>query len=450
MAAPQYETIIIPKGTLLFRGINSTDTLTSDFAGMLKNGKYCLYDNYNVFFYPFPFISMTIDKYKHMCMHITTRDLTLVNLILPSKFNRSNKGRGIGGIKTCSKMKLNCDVKGHPYDPCVDYSIVPKEVAGMIGIAENDAETLAKHKAFFSDWTNKYFTTYKDSRGLIGVPEIVLHPLIEKVDKTEPITDFEAWYRANKSKFNYNYIHIFNNEEMSTSQELMDQFLSEKGLDLGDDEPYHLKINKKTGFFQIVELSSNLEELISPDFKSIKKSPDLMLSQKNIYKNFSDKYPKADTIPASLNAYVRSGDEVVINPDAKKWLKQFTDDPDNVNMVLIKTPGKKYRRILGYLINGKMYDFFLTPKGRDILTQEYNKDFKLRETRFENHPINAEVSAYLINPPNAGEDHAEVTNIPAPEINGLLVHYAKKKGLLGASRRRTLRRSRIPNLLKTR
>lgn len=456
MSGPRYATMTIPKGTVLFRGIDNTAKLTSDFAGVLTKGKFCLHDNYNVFFYPFPFVSMSIAKYEYTCIHVTTRDLTLLNLILPSKFNRADRTRGIGGIKTCSNMKFGCDLQGYAYDPCVDYSIVPKDVAGMVAIAQDDAYTVRTNPRMFASFFNTYFTTYKDSRGTVGVPEFVLHPLIEKVGKQEQITDFKAWYSANKSKFNYNYLHIFKSTDITVTQNLMDEFLSKKGLDLGDEEPYHLKMNKKTGFFQVVELSNNLEELISPDFKSIKKSPDLVLTRKNIYKLtgpkfLSDKYPKADTIPGSLNDYNKSRHEVRINYTADDWLRRFTDNPKHKRNLEVKKGPLYIELVDNYLINGKTYGFFLTPKGEDMLKE----DMKTNPSAFDwittrNRPFNNYVSAYLINPPKPGESYAEVTNIPAPEINGLLVHYAKKKGSLGASRRRTLRRSWIPNLLKTR
>jgi hypothetical protein len=49
-------------------------------------------------------------------------------------------------------------------------------------------------------------------------------------------------------------------------QDLMDTSMSEGGLDLGDSQPYHLKMNKKNGLFQIVEFSNNHDDLIAPDF----------------------------------------------------------------------------------------------------------------------------------------------------------------------------------------
>ena len=278
-----YETIVIPKGTVLFRGFDNTSTLTSDFAGIPIGETFCLRPNFNVFFYPFPFVSSTIKMFRYMTIYVTPRDLKLVNLILPSKFNRQNRETGTGGIISCNKVDIGCGAVGREYDPCVDYTKVSKDVSGMLAIAKADAETLRGSRAMFQNWVNKYFTTYKDSRGLVGVPEFVLHPRMDKTERTEKITDFQPWYRANRNGFNYTYLHVMQYNPSSV-QALMDEFMSDDGLDLGDDEPYHLKLNKKTGFFQIVEFSNNQSELISPNL-AVNPGADMVLTQKKNIQN---------------------------------------------------------------------------------------------------------------------------------------------------------------------
>ena len=124
-----------------------------------------------------------------------------------------------------------------------------------------------------------------DSSGTIGLPELVLHPrqipplprppeIIENFyyrryqkvfDKLEEIDDFKTWYKQNKADFNYVYLHVMEND-FSKIKDLMDDFMSESGLDLGDEEPYHLKMNRKNGMFQIVEFSNDQTDLIAPDF----------------------------------------------------------------------------------------------------------------------------------------------------------------------------------------
>jgi hypothetical protein len=313
-----YETIVIPKGTVLFRAMKSTTTLTSDFAGIpVKDNKFCLHENYNVFFYPFPFVSGTIAAknagYQYTVIFVTTRDLKLVNLILPSKFNRDSGRTKNGGILSCDEIEDKCGVGGSDYDPCVDYTKVPKDVSGMIAIAKADAENLNDQKHLYRDLT-KYFTTYKDSQNIVGVPEFILHPRMDNTEQTETITDFKPWYSSNKSKFNYNYLHViptpssvdmqneWDNHVISSTnlkvmKDLMDEFMSEGGLDLGDDQPYHLKVNKKTGFFQIEELSDNRSELIAPNLKP---TADMVFTQATLYLNATETMQAAKEVLRSI------------------------------------------------------------------------------------------------------------------------------------------------------
>ena len=438
-----YETIVIPKGTVLFRGFDNTSTLTSDFAGIPIGETFCIRPNFNVFFYPFPFVSSTIKMFRYMTIYVTHRDLKLVNLILPSKFNRGHRGPGIGGIVSCNKIEVGCGVQGREYDACVDYTKVSKDVSGMLAIAKADAETLRGSKETFKNWVNKYFTTYKDSRGLVGVPEFVLHPRMDKTERTEKITDFQPWYRANKSKFNYIYLHVMYYHPR-TIQALMDEFMSEDGLDLGDDEPYHLKLNKKTGFFQIAEFSNNQSELISPNL-AVNPGADMVLTQKNIYKTISDKYPKADTIPGNLNSYDMLTEAVKIDDGALDWLKSFIDSGKNFFLgTIIEHGNSGYIDTRIFNINNKKYAFFLTPAGENIKTKALATKAVTLESIVKGHPMNYQISAYELKPV---PKHYEAYNIidenaPARDINGLLQHYAQKKGLLGASRSKTQRKRR--------
>ena len=444
-----YETIIIPKGTVLFRGIRNTSTLTSDFAGIPRKDKnFCLYENFNVFFYPFPFVSSSVSRYEYTTIFVTMRDLKLVNLILPSKFNRQHKSSTTGGILSCSLTPGACDTFGHDYDPCVDYTKVSKDVSGMLAIASADANKLRQSKTIFQNWANKYFTTYKDSRGLVGVPEFILHPRIDKTPRTEKIDDFRPWYRENKSNFNYIYLHVMKTDTDSI-QGLMDDFMSDGGLDLGDDQPYHLKLNTKTGFFQIDEFSNNQSELISPNLAALP-TADMVLKQKDIYRTISDKY-LADTIPFMLNTYyteqgiVENPGNVELTEGALRELEKFAGGK----------PGRRYVRTglgrpvshLVYPIDNKYYVFLATPAGMEIVKQatlNNDKSFFTSRRFLQKHPINHNISAYEVINDKGIHIPSEQ---PATHINGILQYYAQRKGLLGASRRRTLRKR---SLLKSR
>jgi hypothetical protein len=306
----EYETIVIPKGTVLFRGMHSTETLTSDFAGKFENGKFCIHENYNVFFYPFPFVATVLMEYEYTVIYVTIRDLKLVNLILPSKFNRQiefidtgdefieSEFTTTGGIVRCDKIEDKCGVRGRYFDPCVDYTKVSGDISGMIAIHKHDAEALGE--AFSTEPhrdLTKYFATYKDSRNVVGVPELILHPRIDKTERTETIADFKPWYHANKSSFNYNYLHVISSTNLKVMKDLMDEFMSEGGLDLGDDNPYHLKVNKKTGFFQIEELSDNRSELIAPNLKP---TADMVFTQASLYLNAAETMQAAKEVLRSI------------------------------------------------------------------------------------------------------------------------------------------------------
>jgi hypothetical protein len=432
-----YETIVIPKGTLMFRGIHTTDTLTADFGGMLVNGKFCLHENYNVFFYPFPFVSSSVARYAYTAIYVTMRDLKLVNLILPSKFSREDRKNETGGIVSCEKTQARCGVTGRDFDPCVDYTKLPKDISGMLAIAQTDARSLNLEKVVFRNWANKYFATYKDSRNIVGVPEIILHPRIDKTPQTETIPDFKPWYRVNKSRFNYIYLHVMWSEPKGL-QALMDDFMSEDGLDLGDDEPYHLKVNKKTGFFQIEEFSNNHSELLSPS-SSLQPTADMVLKQKNIYKVLSDKYPKTDTVPSVVTRYFFARDHVGFGGPGHDWLTKFIDKPMSQRVVSIP-PRKDTERSI-YHIDNKQYVFTLTPIGREILERsaKAGDHSVLSEQGVTGHPLNAQISAYELIGAENYYGIPKVSNTPARHINGLMQYYAQKNGLLGASRRRTRR-----------
>ena len=431
--------MIIPQGTALFRGFNNTSTLTSDFAGMDDGGKFCLHENYNVFFYPFPFVSGSVSNYTYTTLYVTMRDLKLINLILPSKYNRRDKESGIGGIVRCDKAPMGCGKKGRHFDPCVDYSKVPKDVSGVVAIAQADAHNLKMSKVIFENWINKYFATYKDSRGLVGVPEIILHPRMDKTPQTETISDFKPWYRKNKRKFNYNYLRIMSSEPGSVKQ-MMDAFMSDGGLDFGDIEPYHMKLNKKTGFFQIEEFSHNLSELISPNI-AVSPEADLVLTRANIYdgdENIFNKFPKADTIPKELNIYFTKQGSVSLTPSLLMWLATFSDRYTSHEIVSI--PLRKNVELEVFHLNNKRYVFLPNPVGREIEKQatiNNDKSFFTSDGFLENHPINSQISAYELGGKNVPSD------TPARQVNGMLQHYLEHKGsktlINGASRRRTRR-----------
>ncbi len=405
---PQYETIIIPKGTMLFRGMNSTSALTSDFAGVPKPGNtFCLGKYHNVFFYPFPFVADSVKPYAHIFMYATTRDLKLVNLILPSKFSRQDRMKRLGGIASCSMFDIGCDLTGFDFDPCIDYSVVKEDVAGMIAIANMDAKTLKAKKLQFNELLDKYFTTYKDVRKTVGVPELILHPRADKSDRTDVVSDFESWYTENKPNFNYHYIHGMRNDRVELMK-FMDKLLSNEG-------PFLLKMNKTNGFFQIEELSDNVSDLITPDLTFIPST----LTKGKLYKQIKSEYGLADTVPAELTKYTKSGPDIEIDltSGAKKYLSDFVDEPIRYHGFF--QPENNGGDV--YLIKNKAYIFWVTPESASVTSPNDGETYT-------DHPINNYISAYEIEKPQVsnGRIHLSTNRQPAREINGLMQHYLEK------------------------
>ena len=284
--ASAYETMILPRGTLLFRGINSVKDLVSDYAGILEEEDiqvFCLNQNYNVFFYPYPFIADTVAKYNIIGFFVTTRDLTILKLVSPSKFSRNDRYQNKGGIISCDKVPEACGAEGREYDPCIDFSKVPKDVSGMVAIAGQDARTLDRSKSLYRSYFNKYFTTFKDSKNRVGVPEIILHPRLDKKERTEQILDFEPWYKKNSKDLNFQHLKLLTNTKLEI-ETTIDDLLSDEGADM-QGTIYHAKINKQTGFFQIVELSDTFA--VAEQAFSVK-YPEAQLQRKHMMKVLPD------------------------------------------------------------------------------------------------------------------------------------------------------------------
>jgi hypothetical protein len=93
--------------------------------------------------------------------------------------------------------------------------------------------------------------------------------------------------------------HVISSTNLKAMKDLMDEFMSEGGLDLGDDNPYHLKVNKKTGFFQIEEFSNNRSELIAPNL-AIKPTADMVFTQASLYLNATETMQAAKEVLRSI------------------------------------------------------------------------------------------------------------------------------------------------------
>jgi hypothetical protein len=213
----------IPKDTLLFR---LTKTPENDTRGVpIEKGR-CITPNMNVFFHPNPFIGnlayteFTKDIGTSVSIYTLTNDIKVLMLIEPSKYSRLDRKKKGSFIKRCSTVKKGCMPKnGNSYDPCFSDTIIKKypDIVGMIAIAAGDVKYMkAALKRGIKEKTRKIFHKAKDSFGVEGVPELILHPLTKRPSKdmiVSPEDKLENNYTLMKTvPYNEDELHKFMEE----------------------------------------------------------------------------------------------------------------------------------------------------------------------------------------------------------------------------------------------
>jgi len=181
---------LIPKGTILFRITESSD---NDLRGVpLTDGTRCLTPNFNVFFFPNPFMwKMALEKWSKkefanalMCIYVLIKDVKVLSLVDPSKYARTTKNKSGTFITKCSKVSQGClPKKGNSYDPCFSKTLIQKfpDIVGMQAVSFMDGLktqrylTRNKHK---TQKIKKYIHFAEDSAKFHpSPPELILHPL---------------------------------------------------------------------------------------------------------------------------------------------------------------------------------------------------------------------------------------------------------------------------------
>lgn len=181
----------IPKGTLLFRLVKDP---INDVRGVpLEDGTRCITPNQNVFFHPNPFmgkLSLAVESksYSKIRVYLTTKDLKVIALLVPSKYSRRDKSRKRTFIKSCADVKQGCLPKPRVwFDPCLSDTIIKKypDVVGIMAIAITDVQRLQKalDKRKTLRKVKKYIHDAEDVRGVKGPPELILHPLTKRPSK---------------------------------------------------------------------------------------------------------------------------------------------------------------------------------------------------------------------------------------------------------------------------
>lgn len=204
---------IVPKGTLLFRAVQHEE---ADYVGRdLGHGRLCIPPNYNVFFYytPFAIDSVTwYDRIMNIEVCVATRDLTIVSLVLPSKYTRTSRFDKDFVMVPCNsdELKKAC-FKNRVADPCFRDAFMEEfpNIVGYTAIAKEDADRLmASIKRGKLKPYAKYIPLTKDDRGVEGTPEISLYPLVKRNLDSIYIEHPES-FKASQA-FNYRHIATLN------------------------------------------------------------------------------------------------------------------------------------------------------------------------------------------------------------------------------------------------
>lgn len=175
-------TITLPKNTLLFRFSRNPE---HDLRGPeTAPGKFCLTPNYNVFFYPSPFVNKLSlpqhSKEDKIHVYILESPVKIVKLLKPSKYTRGHRHSTRAFIKNCNKTKKLCLPRiPRASDPCFTDTIVTKypDIVGMMGFAKKDVELFKSKLRKLSKSSLNYLKFAEDINGVKSVPEIVLYPL---------------------------------------------------------------------------------------------------------------------------------------------------------------------------------------------------------------------------------------------------------------------------------
>lgn len=273
----EHQVTILPKGTLLFRGVRDASQFDDDVMGLkildLKDARKpvetCLSPFYTVYFYPFPFADAFISDFSHYGVYVTTRDMTLLCLISPSKMTRGDRHTADGPTTTCATIDgktLGCGILGRPYDACLKPTFLAEfpDVVGTLAIANEDRnafQTILQNKdGMVAKSLGTYVFPYldagdKEKQG--GIPEIVLHPFnraLQVAYKTirVPLSEFIG---THKEHLNYQPLVVLKRTDEAILN-LMKGLTSPAGFTIdASTAPVHAKINPSTGFFQLVELS---------------------------------------------------------------------------------------------------------------------------------------------------------------------------------------------------
>jgi hypothetical protein len=245
-----FSVVTIPKGTVLFHGFqgnyngraNETKIMTELFGDLDESGLYCASNHTQKFFYPAPFMGDVVYKFQIYGVYILNYDVNVISFVLPDKSLHSEHGSLDSATIRCNHVseqgndKDECGMEYKSQDHCLTEILLKEhpDIHGYIAIHNTDGALYKS--AFYSQLKNAYpnytsMTTpmvVSDSKGLVAIPEIVLHPYHVRVGYPrrigERIMEDPIWYTLKHiSLLNYVPIMYFNESRTFSFIDLIDK-----------------------------------------------------------------------------------------------------------------------------------------------------------------------------------------------------------------------------------
>jgi Leucine-rich repeat (LRR) protein len=262
----------LPKGTVLFRAVTDPKFMMNDYTGYFKNSesKYSyIWPNFNVFFYPYPFvveqIPLLLSDKTNMITCVLQNDVDIIMGLLPSKNSRNDRyNNEIKYMKPCDKIEISEHFTGNNFDPCLDPDFLRqnKDVIGGLYLSptDSDAQNVVDQSILKYLPYRRYFQDHNNS---VGVPEIILYPFRERKDKEVKFNRTETtspgWLAKHISEYNYLPVNISKHKFYTDSDfyNFVVQALTPEGYtstgEGGGGETLHMTIDTLTHFYVIAE-----------------------------------------------------------------------------------------------------------------------------------------------------------------------------------------------------
>lgn len=201
--------VTIPKGTVLFHGfqgnyngyVNETKIMTELFGDLDDSGLYCATNHTQKFFYPAPFMGDVVYKFQIYGVYILNYDVNVISFVLPDTSLHSEHGSLDSATIRCNhisdKDMDECGMKFKSQDHCLTEMLLREhpDIHGYIAIHNKDG---AIYKSGFYSQLKHTYPNYtsmttpmvvSDSKGVVAIPEIVLHPYHVRVGYPRRIGD---------------------------------------------------------------------------------------------------------------------------------------------------------------------------------------------------------------------------------------------------------------------